>query len=218
MSADLIDNCVVDAYSNTPSFGDLTVRLVGADGQPLSGTNKATVAFKTGLHTDRGYDLVEIDEPLEVVIPSGAPLGFAALEMGIIFPTLARKGAVVQLCVVGRVPMVDQLAAVEAIGTGSYNHAVLYGPAAMSDADIRCVGSLLVQTGNHAGTWSNAPVDFAVGSWWRAMRTCRGADITSADMRLVLTAGALREGAAAGSFVAGGKTVTVQNGLVISIT
>lgn len=143
----------------TASVGSnaLTLTLVGADGNPLSSSNYARVAFRDPTNTNGNSVMRNITAPVSITVPSTATLGHANGINSKIYVYLIDNAGSFELGVTGGYHVfTTSVRSSTAISTSADLGDVLYSTSAVSNKAIRLVAILDIVEAT-AGAWVTAP-------------------------------------------------------------
>lgn len=147
----------------------LTIARKTKAGTDPSSTDKAIINFRSTTLTSGLYVQRLLSAAASIVIPSGATLGFTNSETGYIYVYEVDDGTNQRIGVSKRHRWSQgTLHSSSAIGTGSDDGDTLYTSSAMSNAAVRLVARITIQTGAVAGEWDNAHT--VIEPWTPAMK------------------------------------------------
>jgi len=159
---DLLENCGMEA---TVAANALTFKLKQLDGvtDPTSG-KKVRIAFRSATGSLGGSEILEVNAPLSITVPSGATLGLSSSYTAIIYLYAINNSGTIELAVsasnhhggVGRTFNTTLL------DTSSDDSGRIYSASAENGIPFRLIGHIAISQST-PGTWASGPSPVEMG-------------------------------------------------------
>jgi hypothetical protein len=126
-------------------------------------TDKVNVAFRSATLTTGSFVIIASTSAASIVVPDGATLGFDPAGTDYIYLYGINNAGAMELSVSGSLLDETVLHTTVAIDATADSDTVLYSTTARTDAPIRLLGRIKIETGAVAGEWDNAHTELYVG-------------------------------------------------------
>lgn len=160
-SPDLLNNV---GFTATVVSKALTFALKTNDLSDPTSADKVIAAFRSSTLTTGNYDVISAVTALNIIVPDGATLGFAAAATDFVYLYALNNAGTMELAVSGSILDETVLHTTVAIDATADSDSVLYSTTLRADVPIRLIGRTKIATGAVAGEWDNAPTELNVGS------------------------------------------------------
>lgn len=165
-SPNIVDNI---GFTATIATKALTFDLKTKGLTDPTALDSVKVAFRSETETTGDYDIVDAIAATTLVVPSGATLGFDAVEDGYIYLYALSNAGELELAA-SKKALFDEstVHSTTAIDATADSGDVLYSTTARTDVPVKLIGRIQIVTGAVAGEWDNAPTELTV--WTPAMK------------------------------------------------
>ena len=156
-----LQNIAFTAVANSPAANQLTFRLTDADlSTPTTSVGPAVTFRNTNIAT-ADYVVITATQNTSLTLSNGSTLGFVGTEIGRIYLWAISTLSTIALGVSRKASFNEGLlvttTAEGGLGTAD-SDAIMYSIATHSNAAVRCLGYVDVQSAATAGNWDTAPI------------------------------------------------------------
>jgi hypothetical protein len=191
-SPNILDNI---GFTATTASKALTFALKTKALTDPTSLDAVDVAFRSETLTTGDYDIVPAIAAESIVVPSGATLGFEAVEQSFIYLYAINNAGDLELGVSASILDETVVHTTVAISAAADSGTVLYSTTLRTNIPIRLIGRIKITTGAVAGEWDNAPTELYVGKTVAAAVQLGGEYIKLSDVKGATVSG--------GTFTAG---------------